>query len=242
MVRVLKAELYKLKRSKILWITTLFTLFAIFQGWAFARGVNVGVNQEVFKDYLYQGSMVFYSWLILPLIITFVIAMMARIENSSNSWKQLLALPVKRGLLYVSKLIISIGIILYSLLLLYGGIILSASMLHIDHIPFIWMAERFLLLFLSSLPIMGVIFYMSYRFANFGVPIAIGVGLAFPSMFVANSEKYWIYYPWDYPIISSLNFVFESGEKGMVMLGISIFIFIFAILIGFIQFLSKDIM
>lgn len=237
---VLKAELLKLKRSKIIWITTLLTLFAIFQGWAFAKGVTE--NRGIFKAYLYQGSMTFYSWLILPLIITFVIAMMARIEHSSNSWKQLLALPVKRGLLYVSKLIISIGIILYSLLLLYVGIILSAFILHIDHIPFVWLAEQLFILFLSSLPILGVIFYMSYRFTNFGVPIAIGVGLAFPSMFIANSEKYWIFYPWDYPIISSLSFVFDSGEKGMVMLGISIILFFFAILIGFIQFLTKDIM
>ena len=223
MMKVFKAELLKLKRSKIILITTMLTLLAIYQGWDFARVAKE--EMEVFKSFLYQGTMTVYSWLIFPLIITIVIAMMARIEHSNNSWKHLLALPVKRGAVYVSKLIISIGIILYSLLLLYVGMVLSALTLPIDSIPFMWMAERFFMIFLSSLPIVGVIFYVSYRFTHFGAPLAIGVGLAFPSMLIANSEKYWIFYPWDYPIISSLSHVFEMGGKGMSMLGISFFIF-----------------
>lgn len=241
-MRVLKVELFKLKRSKIIGMTTIFTLLAIYQGWDFAKSAKTDEAPEVFKAFLYQGTMTVYSWLIFPLIITIVIAMMARMEHNNNSWKQLLALPIKRGQLYVSKLIISIGIILYSLLLLYGGVVLAAYMLRIESIPFMWMAERLIIVFLSSLPIVGVVFYLSYRFSHFGIPISIGAGLAFPSMLIANSEKYWIFYPWDYPIISSLSFVFEDGgEKGVMMLGISIFIFLFAILIGFIRFQTKDI-
>ena len=45
--------------------------------------------------------------------------------------------------------------------------------------------------------------------------MVIGAGLAFPSMFVANSEKYWIFYPWDYPIVSSMNYVFDMGGKNV---------------------------
>ena len=240
-MKVFKAELLKLKRSKMILITTMLTLLAIYQGWDFARAVK-DEESEVFKSFLYQGTMSVYSWLIFPLIITIVITMMARIEHSNNSWKHLLALPVKREAVYVSKLIISIGIILYSLLLLYVGMVLSALTLPIDSIPFMWMTQRFFMIFLSSLPIVGVIFYLSYRFTHFGVPLAIGAGLAFPSMLIANSEKYWIFYPWDYPIISSLTHVFEMGGKGTSMLGISFLIFLSAILIGLIRFRTKDIL
>ncbi|KKI91553.1 hypothetical protein WQ54_14265 [Bacillus sp. SA1-12] len=241
MMTLLKVEWFKLKRSKIVYMTTVLTLFALIQGYQFARTDNSENAEEVFKGFLYQGSMAAYGWLILPLIITVIIAMIARIEHSSNGWKQLFALPVKRGQVYVAKLLISFVLIVYSLVLLYLGLAVAGHMLEIGPIPYLWMAKRFGMIFLSSLPIIGILFYVSYRFMHVGIPMTLGGGLAFPAMLVANSETYWIFYPWDYPIVSSLNFVFEIGEKGMIMIGISISIFLLSML-GVFRFRTKDIL
>ncbi|MFD2043814.1 ABC transporter permease [Ornithinibacillus salinisoli] len=242
MKTLLNVELYKLKRSKIILTTTILTMFAIFQGLDFATMDGAEEMENRFLTLLYQGSMSVYSWLILPLIITVVLAMMARMEHSNNNWKQLLALPVARGKVYASKLLVGMGVIVYSLVLLYVGIILAAMVLGMDSIPFWWMAKRFGVLFLSTFTIIGVIFYMSYRFTHFGVPMVIGAGLAFPAMFVANSEKYWIYYPWDYPVVSSMSDILDMGGKSFIMLIVSISLFLLAVFMGFLRFRTKDVL
>ncbi|WP_164463775.1 hypothetical protein [Niallia circulans] len=106
----------------------------------------------------------------------------------------------------------------------------------------LWLAKRFALLLLSSFAIIGIVFYLSYRFTHFAVPIAIGAGLAFPAMFVANSEKLWIFYPWDYPIVASMTGVFEVSGKNTSMLVISISIFLLTIIIGLLRFRTKDVL
>jgi hypothetical protein len=242
MNKLLQVELYKLRRTKVILTTTILTLLALYQGYDFAK---MGIEEkadEVFRGFLYQGSMAVYSWLVLPLVITVVLAMMARMEHHNNSWKQLLALPVERGKVYLSKLLVGIGIIVYSHFLLYVGMMLAAFLLGIEHIPHEWVLKRFSILFLSSLAITGLVFYVSYRFSHFAVPMVIGAGFAFPSMLVANSERYWIFYPWDYPIVSSMNYVFDMGGKNIIMLIISISIFLLSVFIGFIRFRTKDIL
>ncbi|WP_428911616.1 ABC transporter permease [Niallia sp. Krafla_26] len=239
---LLQVELYKLKRTKIILTTTILTLLALYQGYDFAKmGIEENAD-EVFRGFLYQGTMAVYSWLVLPLIITVVLAMMARMEHSNNSWKQLLALPVERGKVYLSKLVVGMGIMLYSHVLLYVGMLSAAFLLGIEKIPHEWMLERYSILFLSSFAITGIIFYSSYRFSHFGVPMVIGAGLAFPSMLVANSEKYWIFYPWDYPIVSSMSYVFETGGKNVIMLLVSISIFLLSVFIGYFRFRAKDVL
>jgi hypothetical protein len=242
MKKLIQVEVYKLKRTKIILITSVLTVLALYQGYGFAKMGKEENANEVFRGFLYMGSMSVYSWLVLPLVITVVLAMMARMEHHNNSWKQLLALPVKRAKVYFAKLLVGIGIIIYSHILLYVGMMLAAFLLGIEQVPYGWVLERFSLMFLSSLAITGLVFYVSYRFSHFGVPMVIGAGLAFPSMFVANSEKYWIFYPWDYPIISSLADVFDAGGKNIIMLIISISIFLLSLFIGFLRFRTKDIL
>ena len=168
--------------------------------------------------------------------------MMSRMEHSNNSWKYYLTLPVAREKVYLTKLVTGGGIILYSLVLLFAGIILAANLLGLEAVPLLWIAKKFGALLLASLAIIGIVFYLSYRFTHFAVPVVIGAGLAFPSMFVANSEKYWLFYPWDYPIVSSMNDVFDMSGKNMIMFVISISIFLFAIIFGLLRFRTKDVL
>ncbi|SFB06505.1 MULTISPECIES: ABC transporter permease [unclassified Bacillus (in: firmicutes)] len=232
------SEWLKLKRTKIIWMATILPLFAIFQGWTFANGQK---GPNVFEEFLITGSLSFYCWLALPLLITVVIAMMARIEHSNNGWKQLLAMPISKGQVYGVKLGIALLLIFYSMMVLLVVMILAAINLGIDY-SLIWILKKTFLIYVASLPMIGVIFYISYRFQHVAIPLAVGAGLSLPSMFVANSEKYWIFYPWDYPIMSSLSHMFSMGDKASIMYAICLVTFIFCLLIGFLQFKSKDIL
>ena len=242
MLTLLKVELYKLKRSKILLATTIFTFLALYQGWDFAKFGQAEGEKDIYRAFLYQGTITVYSWIIFPLIITLVLVMMSRMEHSNNSRKYYLTLPVAREKVYLTKLVTGGGIILYSLVLLFAGIILAANLLGLEAVPLLWIAKKFGALLLASLAIIGIVFYLSYRFTHFAVPVVIGAGLAFPSMFVANSEKYWLFYPWDYPIVSSMNDVFDMSGKNMIMFVISISIFLFAIIFGLLRFRTKDVL
>ncbi len=242
MKTLIMTEFYKLRRTRIGLITTALTLFALLQGWQFAKLDRAREAEDLFRAFLYQGSMAVYSWLIFPLIITIVLAMMARMEHSQNGWKQLFALPVERVVVYSAKLIVGMTVITFSLILLYAGLIAAGHLLAIENIPYLWMMKRFLVLFLASLAIIGTLFYLSFQFAHVAVPMAVGAGLAFPSMLVANSEKYWIFYPWDYPIVASMNYVFDMGGKNLHMLGVSVLIFCVFVFIGFSSFCRKDIL
>lgn len=195
MKTLIHVEIFKLKRSRLILTSTILTLLALYQGYDFAKLGLEENAEEVFRGFLYQGTMAVYSWLVLPLIITIVLVMMARMEHSNNSWKQLFAMPVERGKVYFSKLLVGMGIVIYSLVLLFIGMIVVAYSLGIEGVPVFWTAKQFGILFLSSFAIMGIIFYLSYRFTHFSVPMLVGAGFAFPSMLVANSEKYWIFYP-----------------------------------------------
>ena len=58
---LLQVELYKLKRSKFILTTTIFTLLALYQGYDFAK---MGIEEkadEVFRGFLYQGNLWRYT-------------------------------------------------------------------------------------------------------------------------------------------------------------------------------------
>src|SRR4051794_27464722 len=131
----LMVEFYKLRRTRIWLITTALTLFVLLQGWQFAKLDRAREAEEIFRAFLYQGSMAVYSWLIFPLLITIVLSMMAKMEHSQNGWKQLLALPVERGKVYAAKLIVGVALIVYSLILLYAGLVSAGHFLGIENIP-----------------------------------------------------------------------------------------------------------
>ena len=58
MKKLIQVEIYKLKRTKIILITTILTVLALYQGYDFAK---MGIEEkadEVFRGFLYNGKYV----------------------------------------------------------------------------------------------------------------------------------------------------------------------------------------
>ncbi|RSK26784.1 hypothetical protein EJF36_07860 [Bacillus sp. HMF5848] len=230
-------EIKKIKRSAILGIATFLPLIAVLQG-AVERYSREGLSQW---DSMFINGMILYSWLIFPILITVVMAMLTRLEHANNGWKQILALPISRGNLFLTKAFIGAIVILYSIVILMLGFIMVALIKDIS-IPYQLIATRMLLIYVSALPIMTILFYVGFTFSHVGVPLAIGAGLALPSMIVANSETYWIMFPWTYPIITSLSSMFSEMVANLpLMYTISTIGSAVVLLAGYVQFRSKDI-
>jgi Uncharacterized protein conserved in bacteria len=245
MFKTFKIELKKLKHSNILPIIFLIPMVCLVLGISMVK-----VSADNMKDMdpwfrMYFGSMIYYSSLFLPCVISFVMAMVARVEHKDNGWKQLLALPVKRGYVYFSKFLIGILIVLSNVLVLIAGMLICGKILGINTpVPYDMIVVRPLLVLASTAPIIALLYYLSIRFSHIGVPAGGGIALAFPAIIISNSTRYWIYYPWTYPIftaMSSSGMGFNAGDKITAMWIVCIAGFVVISLAGLIRFRKYDV-
>jgi len=143
MSKLLIAEFLKIKRKGIWFLTLLGPV-----GVVALQMVNYGVR----KDYLLQQSENDWGYFLLnihsftPLAVVLGIAIltsfMASIENETNAWKQLIALPVSKLSVYLSKFtVLTILLFLSSTLLMIFtlgyGLILSLG----ETVPYLELAK-----------------------------------------------------------------------------------------------------
>lgn len=240
-MNVLVAEIGKLKRSRILWIVVLLPLVIAFQG------VQNFVRYEHFwkrDDWtvIIEQCFILYPTMLFPMLIAIVMALIARMEHSGNAWKQMLALPVRREQVYIVKFLIGVGLLgismaVFAVGVIGGGILAGAE----GAVPYRRVAEAVLLSFLAAAPIMAVQYGLSIRFAQIGIPLAVGIGLSTPTILVANS-KYWILDPWTYPAIAAFGSMYEAFDKGSAaMYGIAFALSLIVLLYGLWEFRRRDV-
>ncbi|MBS4193131.1 ABC transporter permease [Bacillus sp. FJAT-49705] len=243
-----------LKRSKIsLFVSfiipflSLIIVFLAFQSGA--MGDEIG---ETWSTFLMQLNMVLLF--LIPLGITVISSRSINLEHQSNSWKLLLALPLRKEYVYMSKLIF---VLLYSFLssaLLFFGIIGAGYFLGLgleEGYPFILIMKQAFFPYASAIAIMSFQVFLSTFIKNQAFPIAIGVFTSIYTyslmIFPTNISK-WLF--WTYPTLSSpLKPLFEDGNftgvlettDGNIYVYLSLVIGCFITFIGISLFLRKDI-
>lgn len=199
-------EMLKLKNSKVLWIVTLAPIFMVIQ-----EALNLiryydlftGKGQNVWEQ-LYSQSMIFYVSILLPILISIVMTLIARIENTNNNWKHYLSVPIDKEKVYGIKFIIRCILIFTNILVLILSIIIAGKIIGIEgNIPYKNLLIKPMVTYIAALPIMAILYVSSIRFSHMAIPLGIGIKLTLPAMIVANS-KFWIFYPWTYPIMAAL--------------------------------------
>lgn len=244
MNRLLMVEYSKLRRSGICWIAVLVPLFLVFQGvvnFVRYRDTMFAKSTRTEWEILYEQCIIMYPTLLLPLVITILIALMARIEHSQNGWKQLLALPVSRTQVYSAKLIMACIVVLINLSVLSISTLVGGMVIGVEgEPPYALLISRGVLAFIAVLPVVAIQFVLSFRFSHVGIPLALGTGLAVPTIFVANSERFWMYDPWTYPVMVYFGPAMEEFKKGMLLYGGALVIFSVIILLGLQEFKRRD--
>jgi len=240
---IIAVELLKLKNSKILWIVILAPAFMVLQGVINLMryyDLFTGQGQNLWEQ-LYTQSMIFYVMILFPALISVVMTLVARIENSHRGWKQYLSLPVKKGTVYVIKSVIAFGLVFINILtliiaMLIAGILIGAQ----ESLPYLSLIGRPLATYIAALPIMAILYVLSIRYSQMTVPLGIGIGLALPAMLVANT-KYWLIYPWTYPIMAALGENMEIFNKGHLVFLASIILSAAVLMYGVRNFNKRDI-
>lgn len=240
---IIAVELLKLKNSKIIWIVILAPAFMVMQGVTnLLRYYDLftGQGQNVWEQ-LYTQSMIFYVMILFPILISVVMTMIARIENAHQGWKQYLSLPVKKETVYVIKFVTACGLVLLNIIALIISMLLAGLVIGVEgNLPYQILIRGPIATYIAALPIMAIMYILSIRHSHMSLPLGVGIGLALPAMVVANS-KFWIIYPWTYPIMAALGGDTEVFAKGNLVYITSTILFITVFMYGIKNFSKRDI-
>lgn len=232
--KLLISDFLKIKR-KGFWLLTFLGPMGVIA----LQMVNYGVR----KEYLLQQSeddwgyyltnVSSFTPLALVLGIVILTSFMVSVENETNAWKQLIALPVSKMAVYLSKFTVLSWLLFLSSLLLM--IFTYSYGVYLDlgaNIPYDALLMKSIYPFFAAIPILALQLWIATVSQNQGIPITTGIlGVIFTySAFTLPDWMIWkwptLMNEWDDPIIN-------------VILGISIGCLVY--MIGMIDFTRRDV-
>lgn len=220
------AELRKTKNSFALWFTILaagfvpaFVLLIYSKRWSYMippKGMNPW-------DLLFQGAWKANSFMLALFFTVLIASLLLNIEHKNNTWKVLFTLPVSKGRIYLDKLCVLLMFLL-AYYVLFVVFTLGAGLI----LGLIWPQLKFLQLapdlphlglllirsFVSSLAVLAIHFWLSFRVRNMIVPIGLACILFVVFFSLLQSRWEWvIYFPYSFNYISIVKVDFAKDVQ-----------------------------
>lgn len=206
--RALSAEALKLKRSLALWLAAIAPLvIAVIQFFILLDRGSAFMNSAASPwHWLGIQTLIFWSFLMLPLFITLETALVAGLEHSGDVWKHLFVQPISRIAIYFSKLTSGLVLIAISQVLLVLYILLAGTALRLlkpgmgfqAPVPVLDILGYAAVGFVSSWFLIGLHTYVGIRWKNFVVAMGFGIAMTVAGFLILNSRWAGIY-PWALP-------------------------------------------
>ncbi len=222
-----KNEVIKLKGTFAFWLTIISAvifplLFFIIYLVKHAKLVPaLGENPwEKFMINQVQNSIPF----LVPMFIVLITSLIIQVEHKSSAIKHLFSLPIPKWSVYFGKLSIVIFSIIatyiyFFLAILFFGMLLGvfhSSLGFLDFQPdYMKYIKMLTMSLVASLGIVGIQFWMSFRFKNFIVPLGVGMTLVIIGL-IASQAPESIYFPYSYNVLS-----ISLGDKVPLTMGVS---------------------
>lgn len=208
LVRAVRAEWLKLKRTLALWLAPLAPLVIVALQVAMVLQRQDYYRQQQHADPWdqYAGQTVFlWAMLMLPLFITLETALLANLEHSNQQWKHLFALPVPRWMIYAAKQFSGMVLIGLSMVSLYVFTVLSGLGLRLAApglgfeapVPWVGILQYIGLAYLASWLIISIHTWIALRWHSFVVASASGIVAMIVAVLLFESD-YAQWYPWTY--------------------------------------------
>ena len=202
---VLFTEVAKLKRTLALGMAVLAPLVVVilyfFIGIA-GGGPLVRPNSDAWVV-LTRSTVQLWSLLMLPLFITLETSLLAGLEHSERNWKFLLSLPIPKWTIYVSKLIVAIGLIWVAHAVLVAATMLSGVVLRqfapamkLGALPIAQIAWPLTKVSLSVLLAVTIQHWVSLRWPSFVTAMGFGMTAMVVGFLAVNSADYGPWVPW----------------------------------------------
>jgi hypothetical protein len=206
--RTLRAEHLKLKGSLALWLAAIAPLVVVVIQFVIVLDRGAAFLDSTSSPWLWFGrqTIIFWSFLMLPLFITLETALIGGLEHSGKNWKHLFVQPVPRGTIYTTKLASGMALIAISQLMLFLYILLSGWLLGIlkpeagfDVTPPAGDILGFAAItYVSSWLLISLHTYVGIRWKNFVVAMGFGIAMTVAGFLILNSRLA-NFYPWALP-------------------------------------------
>ena len=184
--RSLGSDTLKLKRTAALWLAVAAGVLPVllvfcmiwFEG---GRILKPGLNP--WPEYV-RGAWRVATTLLLPLFVVLLASLLTSIEDQAHGWKHLHALPVRRGVVWLSKLLVLLALnalaqVWFLALLLVSGLVLAALRPEFGFGNYLPPVAPLLTLLLrtwvSTLGIAGIQFGLSLWRRGFVLPVGVGI-------------------------------------------------------------------
>jgi hypothetical protein len=207
LIRVLHAEVLKLKRTLAFWMIFVAPLLvAALQFFIVWNQKRFPANFQLW-DAIPKASLAVWAVFMLPLLITLETALINGVEHGEKQWKHIFALPIPRHAVYVTKLLVAQALAASSTLILSALIALVGLALirlrpeapHAGAIPYFWILKHAAFVWLAAGLIIAIHTWVSVRWPGFALALGVGIGGTFFALFAA-SAGIGKYYPWLLPV------------------------------------------
>jgi len=223
MVRALRAETLKMKRTLALWLAIIAPLGMVglqFIG-ILQRGEQYVRQFENVWVRFGQEMFVFFGFLMAPLFVTLETALLGGLEHRSDQWKHLYALPLPRWTVYAAKQLAGMALIGLSMAGLVGFSVLAGLALRVlmpdvgfdVAIPWDLFLKYGVTVYLASWLIISLHTWVAMRWRSFVVAMAVGILMTVSGMIVVSSD-WGAFYPWALPGL--LANTFNKGEPTLM--------------------------
>ncbi|WP_042148639.1 ABC transporter permease [Paucisalibacillus sp. EB02] len=232
--KLIRTDFMKIRRKGI-WFLAILGPFGVVA----LQMVNYGlrkdwfIQQDTFSWFYYVRNVSAFTPFALILGIVILASFMASIENETNAWKQLIALPVSKWSVYLSKyttigLLLVFATCLLTVFSLGFGVLLGLG----GEIPYLDLIRYCFYPLFAALPILGLQLWIALVFQNQGFPITIGVFGVIMS-YMAYFLPDWLIWKWP-----SLDNQWDEPLLNVCMglvVGLGIYLF------GMLDFIRRDV-
>ncbi len=240
--RGISAELYKYRRTFVLWLLILAPAFVPVINYIilFKKGdqiIQEGQNawEVLLGNTIQPGNFLF------PFFVMVIALFVNSIEHNSNTWKLIYTQPISRLATFLSKMKVFILMVLLSLMLFAFFSLLVGYLLNVTspELGFDQAFDKSLIfqacfkIFLASLGYASLQFALSQKSKNMMLSLGIGIGGVISIMILMNGWKYADYHPYGYHMFalrglgpdedmwSQMTTVYRSLIVALVVFGLS---------------------
>ena len=223
-IELLKIEFMKVKRSMILPLLLIPPILVVISG---VSSISMYMTPEYTDAWsaMFIQSALLFGYYLLPFSMVVVCVMIANREIKNNGILKMLALPVSKGKLALTKFLVLLSFLAIELLIFFSsfiiaGVIATKIMNVTETIPVFYLLTWTVKLFVTMVPAISCMWAITVLFEKPLLSMGLNLLLIIPGVLVANTPL-WIAYPYcysGYVVSDALHTVTTTGTGSTISL------------------------